>query len=73
MKLSQKQVLALKRKRGEKNLTIIDLANEIGISRFTTSRIIKNGSNENITSTTEKKVNDWLIDEYNNDLVKEVK
>ena len=72
MKLSRQQVLALKRKRGEKNLTIIELANEIGISRFTASRIINNGSKENITSTTEKKVNDWLIDEYNNDLVKEV-
>lgn len=64
MKLSNQQVIALKRKRGEKNLTINNLANEIGVSRYTISRIIKNGSSENITSTTGKKVNDWLIDEY---------
>lgn len=64
MKLTSKQVIALKRKRGEKNLTINELANEIGVSRFTISRIISNGSGETITSTTGKKVNDWLIDEY---------
>lgn len=64
MKLTSKQVIALKRKRGEKNLTINELANEIGVSRFTISRIISNGSDETITSTTRKKVNDWLIDEY---------
>ena len=72
MKLSQKQVTSLKRKRGEKNLTINHLANEIGVSRFTISRIIHNGSNEEITPTTGKKVNDWLINEYNHDLVTEV-
>ena len=63
MKLTEQQVLALKRKRGEKNLTIYELANEIGVSRFTISRIINNDC-QNITSTTVKKVNDWLIDQY---------
>lgn len=64
MQLTEKQILALKRKKGERSLTIHNLASEIGVSRFTISRIIKNGSDENITSTTGKKVNDWLIDEY---------
>lgn len=63
MKLSQKQVIALKRKRGERNLTIDELANEVGTSRFTISRILHNGS-QNLTSTTVKKVNDWIIDQY---------
>ena len=63
MQLSQKQVLALQRKKGERNLTIDRLASEIGVSRFTISRIITN-SKQNLTRTTVKKVNDWLIDEY---------
>lgn len=63
MKLSSKQVLALKRKRGERNLTIDELANEVGTSRFTISRILHNDS-QNLTSTTVKKVNDWIIDQY---------
>ncbi|WP_089147077.1 helix-turn-helix domain-containing protein [Lactobacillus crispatus] len=63
MKLSSQQVIALKRKRGERNLTIDELANEVGISRFTVSRILHNDS-QNLTSTTVKKVNDWIIDQY---------
>lgn len=63
MKLSSKQILALKRKRGERNLTIDKLANEVGTSRFTISRILHNNS-QNLTSTTVKKVNDWIIDQY---------
>lgn len=72
MKLTNQQVLALKRKRGELNLTIYELAKEIGVSRYTISRIIKNNS-EKLTSTTVKKVNNWLIVQYNQDLVKEAK
>ncbi|MDK8612985.1 hypothetical protein BHU41_02175 [Lactobacillus crispatus] len=63
MQLSKKQILALKRKRGERNLTIDELANEVGVSRFTVSRILHN-ERQNLTSTTAKKVNDWLIDQY---------
>ena len=63
MKLSSKQILALKRKRGERNLTIDELANEVGTSRYTISRILHNNS-QNLTSTTVKKVNDWIIDQY---------
>lgn len=63
MKLTIKQILALKRKRGERNLTIDELANEVGTSRYTISRILHNNS-QNLTSTTVKKVNDWIIDQY---------
>lgn len=41
MKLTEQQVLALKRKRGEKNLSIGALAKSVGLSRWTISRIIK--------------------------------
>lgn len=63
MRLSRQQLVALKRKRGERNLSIAELAKEIGVSRFTISRIINN-SGQNLTSTTAKKVNDWIINEY---------
>ena len=63
MKLSSKQILALKRKRGERNLTIDELANEVGTSRYTISRILHNSS-QNLTSTTVKKINDRIIDQY---------
>ena len=63
LKLSSKQILALKRKRGERNLTIDELANEVGTSRYTISRILHNSS-QNLTSTTVKKINDWIIDQY---------
>lgn len=63
MQLSSKQILALKRKRGERNLTIEELANEVGTSRYTISRILHNSS-QNLTSTTVKKINDWIIDQY---------
>lgn len=63
MQLSKQQILALKRKRGERNLTIDELADEVGTSRFTISRILHNDY-QNLASTTVKKVNDWIIDQY---------
>ena len=62
MKLTEKQILALKRKRGEENLSIKELAKQVGVSRWTISRIIK--SQPNLSSTTIEKVKDWLIDQY---------
>ncbi|MCX8720797.1 MULTISPECIES: helix-turn-helix domain-containing protein [Lactobacillus] len=62
MKLTEQQVLALKRKRGEKNLSIGALAKSVGLSRWTISRIIK--KNPNLSSTTVEKIKDWLIDQY---------
>lgn len=63
LQLSKKQILALKRKRGERSLTIDELADEVGTSRFTISRILHNDS-RNLAPTTVKKVNDWIIDQY---------
>lgn len=72
MKLSNQQVTAIKRKRGELDLSITDLANITGVSKWTLIDIFKH-NHRNVTSITFKKLNDWLIDEYNNDLVKVAK
>lgn len=63
MQLNQKHVLAIKRKRGELNLNIANLAKQVGVSRYTMTRVI-NHSDDNFTSTTVKKLNNWLIDQY---------
>lgn len=71
MKLSEQQVTAIKRKRGELDLSITNLASITGVSKWTLIDIFKHG-HRNVTSTTFKRLNDWLIKEYNHDLVKEV-
>ena len=72
MQLSNQQVTAIKRKRGELDLSITNLANITGVSKWTLIDIFKH-NHRNVTSITFKKLNDWLIDEYNNDLVKVAK
>ena len=69
MKLTDQQVTAIKRKRGELDLSIVGLANATGVSKWTLIDIFKHG-HRNVNSFTFKKLNDWLIAEYNNDLVK---
>lgn len=64
MQLTKKQVIALKRKRGERNLSTGELAQEIGVSYYTMHRIINGGTSRNLTSTTARKVNNWIIDQY---------
>lgn len=63
MELSQQQIIAIKRKRGELDLSTLGLARQIGISRWTLDNIFKH-DHTNVTPTTFKKINDWLIDEY---------
>ena len=71
MKLSEQQVTAIKRKRGELDLSIVNLANVTGVSKWTLIDIFKH-DHRNVTSITFKRLNDLLINEYNHDLVKEV-
>lgn len=71
MKLSEQQVTAIKRKRGELDLSIVNLANVTGVSKWALIDIFKH-DHRNVTSITFKRLNDWLINEYNHDLVKEV-
>lgn len=71
MKLSEQQVTAIKRKRGELDLSITSLASITGVSKWTLIDIFKH-DHRNVNSITFKRLNDWLISEYNHDLVKEV-
>ena len=64
MKLSEEQLKSLRRTKGEMNITIIALAEMIGINRRTLSRALKN---ENIKPLSIKKINDWLLDRYMQD------
>ena len=63
MYLSDKQVTAIKRKRGELNLSIMALGRELGLSRWTLDNIFKR-NHRKVTPATYKKISDWLIDEY---------
>lgn len=64
MKLSEEQLKSLRRTKGEMNITIIALAEMIGIDRRTLSRALKN---ENIKPLSIKKINNWLLDRYMQD------
>ena len=71
MKLTDQQVTAIKRKRGELDLSITKLANATGVSEWTLIDIFQH-DHRNVNSATFKKLNDWLVNQYNHDLVKEV-
>ena len=63
MKLSNKQVIAIKRKRGELGLSIAGLARQVGLSRRTIYNIFTE-DDRTVNPTTYRKLSDWLIDEY---------
>ena len=63
MYLSEKQVTAIKRKRGELNLSTGALSRQLGLSRWTLDNIFKR-NHRKVTPATYKKLSDWLIDEY---------
>lgn len=63
MKLSDKQVIAIKRKRGELGLSIAGLARQVGLSRRTVYNVFTE-NHRKVTPATYKKLSDWLIDEY---------
>lgn len=71
MKLSEQQVTAIKHKRGELDLSITKLASLTGVNKWTLIDIFKHG-HRNVTTITFKRLNDWIITEYNQDLTKEV-
>lgn len=61
-------VLDVKRKRGELNMSISELAVFSGISRTTLSDIF-NGKRKQISKKTLNKLNDWLVMEEKHDHV----
>lgn len=63
MELSQQQIKAMKRKRGELGITVQELSQQTGVSRWTLDDIFKRGHTK-VRPTTFKKINDWIIDEY---------
>ncbi len=63
MYLSDKQVTAIKRKRGELNLSTAALGRQLNLSRWTLDNIFKR-NHRKVTPATYKKLSDWLIDEY---------
>ncbi|MDD1403099.1 hypothetical protein [Ligilactobacillus salivarius] len=58
MILSEEQLKALRRFKGEKNITTFALSQEIGVSRFSLARALKG---QGITSNNAKIINSWLI------------
>ena len=63
MYLTDNRVTALKRKRGELNLSVLGLSRQLGLSRWTLDNIFKR-NHRKVTPATYKKLSDWLIDEY---------
>lgn len=63
MFLTDNQVTAIKRKRGELNLSTVALGRELGLSRWTLDNIFKR-NHRKVTPATYKKLSDWLIEEY---------
>ena len=57
--VNKDMLLALKRKRGEENISVIELARQTGVSRWTLDKLLT-GKSENIRPTTAEKINEWL-------------
>lgn len=62
MKIDKKQLLKLKRKKGELNLSIKELSEEVGVSRWTITKILKD-KDVNIHPSTADKIKNWLINQ----------
>ena len=69
MKLTEKQLHLLRRRKGELNISINTLAGLVGISRWTMAKIIN--FNANVRPTTASKVNEWLLEQYSAEYLKE--
>lgn len=58
-RLSNNLVLALKRKRGELNLNVVQLSTDTGISRWTLDKILS-GQRTQVRLKTINKLSEWL-------------
>lgn len=59
MKVSNEMLTALKRKRGEQNISVIELSRQTGVSRWTLDKLLK-GEKEAMRPSTVDKLNQWL-------------
>lgn len=57
--ISTEMLRALKRARGESNLTVEKLASETGVSRWTLDSLLK-GEHTNVRNKTMHRLSDWL-------------
>ncbi|MGO3468483.1 MAG: helix-turn-helix domain-containing protein [Weissella hellenica] len=58
-KLSNDLMKALRRQRGENNISVLELARQTGVSRWTLDKILK-GTTNSVRPTTISKLNEWL-------------
>lgn len=59
MKVSNDMLTALKRKRGEENISVIEMSRQTGVSRWTLDNLFK-GRRDDIRPATAEKLNAWL-------------
>lgn len=57
--ISNDFITAIKRKRGELNISVIELAHQTELSRWTLAKILK-GKTDNVQPITASKLNEWL-------------
>ncbi|WP_288573272.1 helix-turn-helix transcriptional regulator [uncultured Weissella sp.] len=57
--VSKELKTAIKRKRGELNISVVELARQTGVSRWTLDKVLK-GTTDNVRPTTASKLNEWL-------------
>ena len=69
-KLPETLRTAVKRKRGEQNISVIELATQTGVSRWTLDKILK-GTTDNVRPTTVSKLNPGLFIKTNKDPLKQ--
>lgn len=61
VKVTNDLTKALGRKRGELNISVMELARQTGVSRWTLDKILSNRA-DNINPTTLNKLNGWLYE-----------
>ena len=63
MQLTEQQVIAIKKKRGELDYTVSQLADITHVNRRTLTQIFKHG-HRNVNKETFEKLNNWIIETY---------
>lgn len=61
IEISSTVLLELKRKRGERNITVTDLSEETGVSRWTLADILA-GRKSIVKKSTYQKIDNWIAE-----------